>query len=227
LNDTSITAKQEISATKTLRIPHEHNGIQINFCKNPECENYGIPAEVSGNFKLKDNKDRYRLSAAGKGFPVLHCKICEESIPIKSNQGISEELERMQAVLDTFIQSCPDSECINHTVSITTPKAYQSFGKTKSGSDRYRCKVCMKTFAVGKSTRYQKQPKINEQVFTLLMNKSPFRRICEVAKIHPETLYHRINFIDEQCKIFTAHFEAKLKTLPIERLYLTVVLVRN
>jgi hypothetical protein len=26
------------------RIPLEHGGIQVNFCKNPNCENYAIPA---------------------------------------------------------------------------------------------------------------------------------------------------------------------------------------
>lgn len=221
LNTTSTTNEIEQQDISKLRIPREYNGIQINFCKNPECDNYGIPALVSGKFQ-RGLKDRYNLVGGGKGFPVLHCLSCNEYIPIKSNQGIGEELERMEAVLNTSIQSCPDKECSNHTVSITTPKAYQSFGKTKSGSDRYRCKVCKKTFAIGKSTRYQKQPEITEQVFKLLMNKSPFRRICEVVDIHPETLYHRINFLEEQCNSFASHHEAKLKTMSIKRLYLTV-----
>jgi hypothetical protein len=54
------------------------------------------------------------------------------------------------------------------------------------------------------------------------MNKSPFRRICEIVDIHPETLYHRINFLEEQCNSFASHHEAKLKTMSIKRLYLTV-----
>ncbi|MFO1207550.1 MAG: hypothetical protein U1E63_17805, partial [Burkholderiales bacterium] len=49
---------------------------------------------------------------------------------------------------------------------------YQGFGVTRAGSRRYRCKVCGKTFAVGKSTTGHKQPHKNRTVFALLMNKS-------------------------------------------------------
>lgn len=208
------------------RIPLPSNGIQINFCKNPNCKNFGIPAELEGNFLGRASKNKplplYTLIGAAKGYPQLRCNACLEHFPIKSNQGIAEEVERFKSVFDTELQSCPDTECSNHSIPVTTPKAYQSFGKTKSGSDRYRCKICKKTFAIGKATRYQKQPEITEQVFKLLVNKSPFRRICEVADIHPETLYHRIDYLFEQCKTFTASFETKLKTLPIKRLYLSV-----
>lgn len=215
-NSTAIKSKQK------NRIPLPFNGIQINFCKNPNCKNFGVPAELEGNFQGISAKPIYNLISAAKGYPQLRCNSCFEHFPIKSNQGIDEELERFKSVFDTTLQSCPDVECNNHAIPISTPKAYQSFGKTKSGSDRYRCKICKKTFAIGKATRYQKQPEITEQVFKLIVNKSPFRRICEVAGIHPETLYHRIDYLFEQCKTFTASIETQLKTLPIKRLYLSV-----
>ena len=214
-----------LTATKSKqknRIPLPFNGIQINFCKNPNCKNFGVPAELEGNFQGISAKPIYNLISAGKAYPQLRCNSCLEHFPIKSNQGIGEELERFKSVFDTSLQSCPDVQCSNHKIPTSTPKAYQSFGKTKSGSDRYRCKICKKTFAIGKATRYQKQPEITEQVFKLLVNKSPFRRICEVAGIHPETLYHRIDYLYEQCKTFTASIETQLKTLPIKRLYLSV-----
>lgn len=221
MNDLTDTQHLEEEQPK-YRIPPEHKGIQINYCKNPECENYGIPAELTGKHKKSDT-DKYKIVASGKGQTFLHCKSCGEFIPVKSNIGIVEELERMSTVFQSnTIQCCPDESCSNHQVPITTPKAYQSFGKTKSGSDRYRCKVCKKTFAVGSSTRYQKQPEINEQVFKLLMNRSPLRRICEITGINFVTLYHRIDFLEEQCKKFSAFQDEKLKTLPIKRLYLSV-----
>lgn len=219
------TTNTAVSSSPKYRIPPESNGIQINFCKNPSCENFGIPAEAFGDYRGKSGKHRvhtkYNVLAAAKGYPLLRCNACGEHFPIKSNQGISEELERFKSHFEQDINSCPSADCSNHHVAVTTPKAYQSFGKTKSGSSRYRCKVCKKTFAVGKATRYQKQPEITEQVFKLLVNKAPFRRICEVVDIHPETLYHRIDFLFEQCQNFTASFEEKLKTLPIRRLYLS------
>lgn len=222
MNDTNTT----VSKSPKYRIPPPYNGIQINFCKNPNCKNFGVPAEQFGDFRGKGGKHKvnanYNLTAGSKGYPQLRCNACLEFLPVKSNQGIGEEVERFKSVFDTTLQSCPSAECSNHLIPISTPKAYQSFGKTKSGSDRYRCKICKKTFAVGKATRYQKQPEITEQVFKLLVNKSPFRRICEVVDIHPETLYHRIDYLFEQCKTFTSSFETKLKTLPIKRLYLSV-----
>ena len=221
MDDTTLTTKTNLK----YRIPPDCNGIQVNFCKNPNCKNFGVPAEPFGDFRGHKGENKvvtnYNLLSARKGYPYLRCNACLEHLPIKSNLGIYEEVARFQEHFKTSIQSCPDSTCSNHSVSITTPKAYQSFGKTNSGSNRYRCKVCLKTFAVGVSTRYQKQPEITEQVFKLLVNKSPLRRICEVTDIHPETLYHRIDFLYEQCKKFTASQESKLKTLPIKRLYLS------
>lgn len=60
-------------------------------------------------------------------------------------------------------------------------------------------------------------------IFSLLMNKSPMRRICEVADIHPETLYQRIDFFYRQCQAFAASREkALLDGRPFRRLYLAV-----
>lgn len=55
------------------------------------------------------------------------------------------------------------------------------------------------------------------------MNKSPFRRICEVADIGPESLYGKIDFIHRQCLAFVAERENRfLKGMAIPRLYLGV-----
>ena len=102
-------------------------------------------------------------------------------------------------------------------------KGYQSIGLSKSGSKRYRCNGCKKTFSVGKSTTRQKQPHKNRLIFSLLMNKSPFRRICEVADIGPQSLYGKIDFIHRQCLGFSAEREKRLlRGMVIPRLYLGV-----
>jgi len=55
------------------------------------------------------------------------------------------------------------------------------------------------------------------------MNKSPFRRICEVADIDPKTLYGKIIFIYGQCLAFAADREKRLLNgMAIPRLYLGV-----
>lgn len=117
--------------------------------------------------------------------------------------------------------SCPDESCANHGVPVG--KGYQSIGLTKSGSRRYRCNLCKKTFSVGKSTTGHKQPHKNRLIFSLLMNKSPFRRICEVADIGPESVYGKIDFLYRQCLAFAAARESRLLNgMAIPILYLGV-----
>lgn len=168
-------------------------------------------------------QDSYIVQASG-GIPVLHCRVCGENPPVKSNAAIAEERARLLRDLAIASHpSCPDELCTNHTVPIGTGKNYQSIGLSKSGSRRYRCKACRRTFSVGKSTTGHKQPHKNRLIFSLLMNKSPFRRICEVADIGPESVYGKINFLYGQCLAFAADREKRLlKGMEIPRLYLSV-----
>lgn len=168
-------------------------------------------------------QDGYIVSAAGVNVPTLNCRLCGENPPLKSNAGIVEERDRFLRDLEARpIASCPDPACTNHGVPIGVEAGcYQGFGVTRSGSQRYRCKACGKTFAVGKSTTRHKQPHKNRMIFALLMNKSPFRRICEVADIGPTGLYGKINFLHKQCLAFAAAREQHLLAgRPLARLYL-------
>jgi len=55
------------------------------------------------------------------------------------------------------------------------------------------------------------------------MNKTPFRRICEVANVQPYTLYAKINFLYQQCQAFAASRERMLMDgMPIRRVYVGV-----
>ena len=158
---------------------------------------------------------------------VLRCKLCGESTSIKSNLGISEELERLRRghCPPEETHGCPNSECQNalHPVE-THPKEYYLHGKSASGARRYRCKLCQSTFSIkAKAAFKQKRPEINEIVFRLLVNKMPMRRICETAGIHAATLYGKIDFIHRQCVAFAHHHEAILRLAPpVRRLYLAL-----
>ncbi|WP_445940177.1 transposase [Pseudomonas sp.] len=149
------------------------------------------------------------------------CRACGEHPPIKSNTAIAEERSRfLGALFEGIPPSCPDASCINNSIAISK-EHYQSFGATRSGSRRYRCKACNKTFSVGKSTTGHKQPHKNRLIFSLLMNKSPLRRICEVADIGPEGLYGKIDFLYAQTKAFAANREKRLLNgMAFDRLYL-------
>lgn len=206
-------------------MPAEADGIQVNFCKNPACSNYGIAPKSAVLLGRTGQgvQDNYVVQASG-GIPVLHCRVCGENPPVKSNAAIAQERARLLRDLAIAADpSCPDVSCANHTVPIGIGKNYQSIGLSKSGSRRYRCKVCRKTFSVGTSTTGHKQPHKNRLIFSLLMNKSPFRRICEVADIGPESVYGKINFLYGQCLAFAADREKRLlKGMEIPRLYLGV-----
>ncbi len=207
-------------------MPAEADGIQVNFCKNPSCGNYGVLPKVSvlrGRAAQGSQQDTYIVQASGdNNVPCLLCRVCGEQPRIKSNAAIAEERARFLKDLAIAADpSCPDQSCTNHTVPVG--KGYQSIGLSKSGSRRYRCNVCKKTFSVGTSTTGHKQPHKNRLIFSLLMNKSPFRRICEVADIGPESVYGKINFIYGQCLAFAADREKRLLNgMEIPRLYLGV-----
>jgi len=77
-------------------------------------------------------------------------------------------------------------------------------------------------FTVRSATTGQKAPEKNVLVFNLLVNKTPFRRLCELAQISPGTLYPKIDFLYRQCLAFAAEHERKLESMPLNRLYVSV-----
>lgn len=202
------------------RLPPAAGGIQVNFCKNPACGNYNSPASVEaqqlGRHADPSKKDSYILG--GTGYDVfIQCRKCRETPPVKSNQGIKEELDRITAYLrespDDY--SCPNPDCSNHGVGINhAPKSYWAFGKTAIGSPRYRCKQCGRTFSIAqKSTHRQRIPHKNIEIFRELVTKKAFKGLAEVKNISMETVYRKVDFIYEQCVAFAAHRESKLPEL--------------
>lgn len=214
------------------RVPRAIDGIQVNICHNPKCMNFGVePLDMVSKGRNPKIQDGYKL--VGRKKPLakrvsnnLLCKVCDESFIIKSNLAISEELSRFQAPYITLVKiSCTYQNCANNKVPLDErPDCYQSFGKTTSGSLRYRCKACQKTFSVPqKASLRQRNPEKSVEVFKLLINKVPMRRICEIADIHPAVLYNRIDFIYKQCMAFAVDSEqAFIQGMPIEKLRIAV-----
>lgn len=210
-----------------LRIPPEADGIQVNFCKNPNCANFGIPAsqESLRGPAASKRPNPYTVVASGANQPALRCNSCGEHMPMKSNAGIAEELARMRAASSPAEEpSCPDEACANHEIPVSQGKAfYSSFGHTAIGSPRWKCKACGKTFsAAKKSTHRQRDSHKNKRLLKALMNQMAFRRIQDNEDVANKTLRQRVDFFHRQALAFAADREAKLKGLPIRRLYLAV-----
>lgn len=224
--------QNEPSERNFPRIPYPAGDIQVNFCKNPTCRNFGIPASTDlqprGRHAMLMGRDDYSISGIKSKSAGIKCSVCNEVSTVKSNRSIVEEFDRISAYLKIkkVDPSCPNKECQNHTIGISSEKGhYQKFGKTAPGSLRYRCKSCMKTFTVAAtSTLRHKKPHKNIQVFTQLVNQSSFKRTCKIVKIKMPTLFGKIDFIHKQCMAFVANRERRLINgdIPMERLYVSV-----
>ncbi len=143
-----------------------------------------------------------------------------------SNEAITHERDRyLQALAMPLSGSCPKESCESHQRPVDTyPDRYVRFGSTARGSQRYRCRSCASTFTIAPRVgRRLRRPDTSVLVFRLLMNKSPMRRICEVADIHPKTLYQRIGLIHAQTQRVAAMHERRLLDgLMIEHMHLAV-----
>lgn len=225
MGDFFLPTKKSFS---TLRVPPPIAGIQVNFCKNMDCSHFGVPAS-----HIRQKRGPGELSADGyiigqkKGQRVrIKCKRCNQYSTLKSNQGVFEEMVRLSAYLDlnVVVECCPDEGCCNYGVDVSEGKPfYQKFGVTDTGSRRYRCKGCSKTFSISaRPTARQRVAYKNKMIMKLLMNKEPLGRICEVADVSMRTVYRKIDFIHAQCLAFIADRERKLLLggFSIPRLYL-------
>lgn len=212
-------------------VPPEVAGINVNFCKNPRCPNFGVPAEI---VKFRRKKGSTLASTPGTAYefktsgnfkrPSLRCMLCKEKFAIKSNQAVAEELFRFARYLAVQPPACcPNADCPNHAVPVETPEAYHRFGQTNAGTPRYRCRLCKKTIAVGgKALKKQRITHQNKTILLALTNKMPLRRIAKITGINAVTLYSKIDFIHRQCLAFSASREVALKELALPRLYISV-----
>jgi transposase-like protein len=173
-------------------------------------------------------QDLYRVVGNAKFTPALRCGGCGERVPIKSNAGIAEELERLSAPLrrhhaSQVHPSCLEAGCGSHGKSVAEHRdLHHRHGTNKSGSVRWQCKACRRTFlSPAGATRGHRRILDNEFTLRLLMNKMPLRRVCEVAAIGASSLYGKIDFLHRQAERAVAAHERLLPGKRIERLFLS------
>lgn len=204
--------------------------LQVNACHTPGCPNFGRPASTAHTKSGERSVDGYRRTGAAANAPsrrlVLGCDHCGVTQLVMSNAACAQERDRYLQTLDLEpTGSCPAEACANYQRSVRAfPGLYVRFGTTASGSQRYRCRTCTSTFSVTARTgRRLRRAETSTLVFRLLMNKSPMRRICEVADIHPKTLYQRIDLIHARTQRVAATHECRLLDgQTIEHMHLSV-----
>jgi hypothetical protein len=223
-----MTQKQSTKATPataagTPRVPPAVLGINVNHCKNPRCENFGVPVPEAAQ-RGPGATNPYIVVASGAKDPAARCSGCGEIFRLKSNRGVFEETYRI--LEQTWpAASCPDTMCPNHRVPVHVEGTYRAIGATKLGSRRYLCK-CGKSFSVKPKginpIAKQRQSDKNRLMLSMLVGKMPLRRICEAAEVSPPVLYERIDFFHEQALAFLSDRERQLSSMDIPRLYIGV-----
>ena len=85
-----MIAQPRIPLPATTHLVGEERDIQVNHCRMPDCENYGIPArpEHSKPGPSAGRDPRYTVESTKQGtVPSVRCKSCRDNPPIKSNAG--------------------------------------------------------------------------------------------------------------------------------------------
>ena len=182
--------------------------IQVNFCRMPDCDNFSVPARTDP-VKTGPSPDRdlhYKVATTNKGrVSALVCKCCGEKPPIRSNQGIAEELARISDPLLGPDRGCPCEDCETHGKSTDDhPDLYYKRGTHKRTERPVRsCKDCGSRFLIGLEA-----PRIHRQhhhlasaVFSQVVNKAPVRRVLQGAGMagKPQVYYDIIRFIRRRC----------------------------
>lgn len=209
------------------KAPALFEGINVNHCKNPKCANFGMPETPDRGRRAKGSPAQqgdYMISSSGKGKPLLKCLLCGETLPLRSNQGVHEELMR----LSRYLETPPDPCCKNTACALFTVPAplagdlYVQYGKSAAGTPRYRCGACMKTFSgAGKSTKKHRKPHKNRDVFALLISQMALRKMSWFTGLDRQSIYGKIEFLYNQCQGFAADRERKLlEGMPLPKLYL-------
>lgn len=193
--------------------------IQINFCKNPQCKNFGVPAkeELTKPGPSPDRDLNYKVTNTSKGrVPAILCKSCKEKIPIKSNAGISAEFERITRPILTRKEklSCKTKSCpgFGHSVG-EYPELYSKAGlHSLSGGQLYICKSCKKRLLESEPVRiHHKTRHLASDLFSRVANKSPVRgTVRGMALKSTDNYYSLLDFVSRRCNQLAGRFDRRM-----------------
>lgn len=215
-------------ASRTRPLAPAYKNIQVNFCKTPGCQNFGVPAapvipRLGGRGRTESSPDGYQIKGQGRGSSGLYCQHCGKSSRLKSNKAIFEELRRQGRFL--FAPSpvrCPREECPNHRPRSDLKKLFRRYGTSEAGSIRFQCRSCKATFSIAKATHRQRRTHVNTSILEHLVAKTPLQQIARLHEISFPTLYGKIDWLYQQCALFAAAREARLGELGIRDMRIAI-----
>ncbi len=193
--------------------------IQVNHCRMPDCDNYGVAARTTPvkPGPSTDNDPHYKVASTNKGrVSALVCKCCGEKPPIKSNQGVAEELARISKPLFGVDRGCTRKDCDNHGKnSEDYPDLYHKTGINKrTGRAQRGCKDCGTRFLIGLPPPriHPHNQHLASAVFNRVVNKSPVRRTLQGAGLtdKPRLYYDIVKFIQRRCNHLNGGLERRM-----------------
>lgn len=212
--------------------------IQYNFCTDTFCHNYGMPFTIYKHRGLRSVKNYNFTGDKSKGQVVCNImehvgaskKVNGNTYTLLSNWSLAEEIKRLKT-LSMVRPEQPTYEFHEKGCPVTTTpfndedKNFQRFGKSSSGSTRYRCKSCLKTTSVkpGIDQSFSHGQKRNDVLVSLtkdVLAKTPVRQTCEKLSISPDTYYRKLELLHQKCLEFLDRHESKLKNKEFDDLYL-------
>lgn len=207
-------------STYPPKIPPSHEFVQVNACKNLNCDNFNVPVEddiTAIRFRTCGNDYMLQKDYSNSGRVRFKCLKCNEWATLYNNKNIYDEYLGISGYFDKLkrTSSCKNLNCINYGLDIKdNPDEYVKNGKTAKGMKKYRCKVCKKGFSeIDKKTKttktHQKYYK-NRMIFKLLMSQVSLRGIIDATEIGTSTIYAKINFFYDQCRKFSQAKEKKI-----------------
>lgn len=193
---------------RAFKHPLSEEMIQYNFCRNPNCSNYGIPAGNSlprnsrGTYKALKND--YAIVNNEKQGANIKCKRCGTQTVFINNKAVVEESSRIQVEHQSKGIFCPGQPipnskrrkaCRNSKVDfLKHPEQYTILrrNRVKRGrrkidlSQLIQCNYCKKKFKIptfgehGQSSNYH----LNEPIFQKLMSKGILNHINADLRHH-------------------------------------------
>ncbi len=232
---------------KKYKIPAGFEGIQVNFCKNPNCSQYGISADTPVGTGMppigSSLRPGYRYGTKvsivpgvpKRTTPSIQCRLCgggkfTNNIPLKDNRDIHAEFTRMMSVFDRKDPTRHTGTCSKKNVSVLDhPTQFHSYGKTVAGTPRFRCKECKIVFTLSLDPALRRRDLgRTAEGFRLLFETNT--HLTGVRRYHhfgTGALYRRFEHFYKQCRAFAAFHERKLVDGTVKHDWLNVAVDRQ
>ena len=139
-----VTQKRQRTKPEKFPLSKSYEGYQINYCKSPQCANYGVsprfPKPITdgeydtdlGNYKLSIIRPK-----RSQAIQLLTCKICNTGTLVFSNKAIVQEVKRLNSLYTLDIPSCSNTGLLpNKRKNIPDGRRYEKITKTMRGKEK-------------------------------------------------------------------------------------------